>query len=78
MTHRLPTRAQAARCIGVALGAAALLSLTTALSWNGNVPGTGRGFVTRAEAIIGRERPPWAHTPIHLAGAYRSSTPTGN
>jgi hypothetical protein len=32
MTHRLPTRAQAARCIGVALGAAALLTLTTALS----------------------------------------------
>jgi hypothetical protein len=32
MTHRLPTPAQATRCIGVALGAAALLSLTTALS----------------------------------------------
>src|SRR4051812_34987525 len=32
MTQRLPSRAQIARCIGVALGAAALLSLTTVLS----------------------------------------------
>src|SRR4051812_49016266 len=32
MTHHLPTRAQVARCIGVVLGAATLLSLTTALS----------------------------------------------
>jgi hypothetical protein len=32
MTQHLPTRAQALRCVGVAVGAAALLSLTTALS----------------------------------------------
>ena len=32
MTHHLPTRAQTIRCIGVALGAAALLSATTVLS----------------------------------------------
>ncbi len=32
MTHQYPTRAQATRFIGVALGAAALLSLTTVLS----------------------------------------------
>jgi hypothetical protein len=32
MTQHLPTRAQTARCIGVVLGAAALLSFTTVLS----------------------------------------------
>jgi hypothetical protein len=32
MTQHLPTRAQIVRCIGVVLGAAALLSVTTMLA----------------------------------------------
>jgi hypothetical protein len=40
-----------------------------ALSWNGGLPTVGRGFVTRAEAIIGRPL-----TPLSYAGVARRTT----
>jgi hypothetical protein len=49
MTRYLRTRAQATRCIGVALGAAALLSLTTALSRADD--GATAGVVAGAAAV---------------------------
>jgi hypothetical protein len=39
------------------------------LSWNGELPETGHGFVTRAEAIIGRPL-----TPLSYAGVARRTT----
>jgi hypothetical protein len=39
------------------------------LSWNGELPESGRGFVTRAEAIIGRPL-----TPLSYAGVARRTT----
>jgi hypothetical protein len=40
-----------------------------ALSWNGDLAESGRGFVTRAEAIIGRPL-----TPLSYAGVARRTT----
>jgi hypothetical protein len=52
------------------IGAAVVgLSWNGALPWNGDLPTNERGFMTRAEAIIGRPL-----TPLSYAGVARRST----